>query len=308
MEEFNSGLILEQKSIRDWVAGGFTPLTFGANTTGGDWSEYLPEDEYQNRWGYDRMACVSFATLNCIEILYKHKTGIKRNFSDRFLAQMSHTGRQGNSLSNVFDTMRKVGLVDENRWPDVQGGWEEYYKEIPQEIQNEALEILNTWDFYREWVVWGADDIYKNLMQAPLVAILKYAEGNDVLSPTGQANHAVTIYNAEKGKWFNIFDHYTQTRKRYAWDYNFEAVLKPTLIRKNIMPNFKKDHAYQLVQGYTQKTGLFVENKGLYIGESIDVLVNSAMRLKLNSIPTPIPTTLTDWQSVDHYTMKGEKI
>jgi hypothetical protein len=37
----------------------------------GQWDGFLPQDEYQNRQQTEVMACTSFGTLNCIEILMK---------------------------------------------------------------------------------------------------------------------------------------------------------------------------------------------------------------------------------------------
>jgi len=310
MEELSKGLLIRPQRLNDWALGGLTPLDFKFNNPDGNWTSYLPTDEFQNRWSYDRMACTTYSILNCLEVLHFKQTGIGKNFSDRFIAKASGTTRQGNYLDTVFDTIRKIGLIEEYLYTDDAKSWDEYYKEIPQELFDNAKEFLNDWNLYREWVRTDRkEDILLALKSAPLQVTVRYASGNGLLMPDGDWNHAVMMYKAEEGVCWYIFDHYTQTRKKYAWDYEFGSVLKPSLIKKtNNINMFKKDHAYQLVQGNSQKTGLYVDGKGLYIGDSIDVLVNSAMRLKTDYIPTPIPTTLDDWNKVGHYDLKGNLI
>lgn len=320
MSDFKTGLIIEKPKFTDWIAGGYTPLVNKIINPSGIFE--VPEIEYQNSYSYDRMNCVTMSILNCLEVLYPYKTGSFINFSDRFLAKASGTTKKGNSMEVVFDTARNLGLVTEDTYPDTDGGWDEYYKEIPIEIYEKAKEFLKDFSLYREWVnTKDKDLIFNSLKEAPLQVTVLYDSGNGYLNPTSNTgikwNHAVMLYGAEYGKYWMIFDHYEQVYKKYAWDYEFGAILKPTLTKKdNYM--FKKDHAYQLVQGDGQLTALYVEDvvikvgepaiTGLLIGNSIDVIINSSMRLKEKNLITPEPTTLDKWNSVEHYNMKGESI
>ena len=312
------GAIAPQFKITDWQTDGFTPLVGSGLPI--NWEQYLPLVEYQNfKWG-DSLACDYFSFLNAIEILYKYRTGLERNFSDRWLAKLGGNTRNGSMMQTACDTARKYGLVDESVWPDLgTENWDDYYKTIPQEIINQGQDFLKNWMIYREWVIPTPDKIKTALYDAPLQVYVRYAEGSGILNPVGPYQHFIIIYGMEEYSYWKVFDHYTQTRKRYAWNYDFGAVLKPTLLKRiNIMTTFKKDHAYQLVQGNGQKTALYVENvviregqspiTGLLIGESIDVLVNSAMRLKTDYILTPKPTTMEEWNSVQHYNLKGDLI
>jgi len=312
MPNFKTGLILEQPKVSDWVVGGFTPLGSKILNPRGIWMTPDPV-EYQAHWGFDRMACVSYSLLNCLEALHYYGNGHFINFSDRFLARASGTTKQGNHLSEVFDTARNLGLVTEDYYPDTDLGWNEYYKDIPKETYNKAKEFLTEWSLYREWVdTQDKELIFNKLYEAPLQVTVLYSTGNGLLNPTSSTgvkyNHAVMLYGAKWKEYWMIFDHYEQVYKKYAWDYEFGTILKPSLIKKLNNYMFKKDHAYQLVQGEGQKTGLYIEDKGLYIGDSVDVLVNSAMRLKTDYIPTPTPVTLEMWNSVDKFDMSGNKL
>jgi predicted nuclease of restriction endonuclease-like RecB superfamily len=92
---------------------------------------------------------------------------------------MSGTTRQGNYLDNVFDTIRKNGLIEEYLYPDDANSWDEYYKELPQTLFDKAREFLKDWEIYREWVrVDRKEDIYTALKSSPLQVTVRYSEGN----------------------------------------------------------------------------------------------------------------------------------
>jgi len=304
MEEF--GLQLSERKISDWIAGDFSPLSSKFINPSGIW--LTPEIEYQNRWGYDRLACVTYSLLNCLETLYYYKTGIWINFSDRFLAKMSGTTKYGNTLDNVFDFARKIGLVAENVYPDTDGGWDEYYKEIPQEIIDKAKEFLNEWSLYREWVrTDDKDKIFNALKEAPLQVVVCYAAGNGYLNPTGKYNHAVMCFGADYGKCWYIFDHYTQSIKSYAWEYEFDCVLKPSLIKKtNTLMTLKDNTLCQLTQG-SGGFALFLDGK-LIIDDLAKVLASWNVRNKGNTNGMTQALTQEAWDKFDKINLKGESI
>lgn len=303
------GLLVRDTNVRDWIAGEFSPLGTSVTNPTGDWSIYLPDEETQNRSGFDRQACVSYSILNCLEVLHKAQTGIGINWSDRYVARMSNTTRNGNYLDAVFDAIRNYGLVEEWQYPDDVKTWEEYYQDIPEALQLEGKEILKKWGFYREWVRTDRkDDIFNALKSAPLQVTVKYASGNGLLNPTGQHNHAVMLFNASYGDYWELFDHYTQVRKKYAWDYEFGAVLKPSLIKKNnnFMFTPQDNTLYLLVQGPEQILTMGLNGKLIKYDEKIDALINSASRSKKYQIPVPI--TMEQYNSCEKLDGKGNKI
>lgn len=304
----NFGLILKPQKPSDWIAGGFTPLTQQGIKSDGNWTDFLPIVEYQNNGSFDRMDCVTYSLLNCIEALYKFQTGIERNFSDRALAKLSHTTKEGNSLDTVFDTARKFGLVDETLWPDVFTNWDDYYVDVPIEIQNLGYEFLTIWSLYREWIsTKNKDLIFNSLKDAPLQVVVAFATGNDLLKPTTQYNHAVCLFNAVYGEYWEIFDHYSQTIKKYHWDYEFGTILKPTLYNKKTMTFIPQDNQlYLLVQGLEQKLAMGYKSSLMIYDEKIDTLLNSASRSKQYQIPKPL--TQDEYNSVDKINGKGELI
>lgn len=308
MTEILHGLLTRERRLNDWQVGSFTPIDLTLINPAGDWRGYAPVDEFQNRWGFDRLACVTFSCLNCIEILYKYKTGTEKNFSDRFIAKASGTTKQGNYLDNVFDTIRNQGLIEEYLYPDDANSWEEYYKDMNSEYFKESKKFLEDWSLYREWVRTDRrKDILFSLKSAPLQVTLRYTSGNGILNPSGSHNHAATMLYAEEGEYYDIFDHYTQTRKKYAWDYEFGAVLKPSLIKKtnNIM-TIKNNTLLQLVQG-GGNFGMFLDGK-IIIDDLAKVQASFLSRTKGDIKDMVRQLTLEEWQKYPHVDLQGNPV
>ena len=122
----------------------------------GQWDDYLPVKEYQRK-GLETMSCVSYGTLNCIEILHKRKYGEEVNFSDRYTAIVSDTTQEGNSPHKVAEAVRKLGLIDEKELPftELMTNWDEYH--FPKPMEKEYLDLGKKWlyeySFKHEWVM-----------------------------------------------------------------------------------------------------------------------------------------------------------
>jgi hypothetical protein len=301
----NTGLQIHELNPTDWHFGGFTPLENNIWQIDGDWERYLPVVEYQNNHAYDRMACVSYSLLTCLEIQQLRQTGREVNYSDRALAKMSGTTETGNRLDTVFDTAREKGLLPESEWPDTPGGWDEYYKDIPDEIERKAGSVLETWSLYREWVApYDLTAIREALKEAPLQVTARYASGSGLLKPAGTPNHAICLYGIDEG--YKVYDHYTQTRKRYSLDYEFGVILKPYLIKKNNNTMiYKQNQLIAKSQGGGYNFGIHIDGK-LLIGETDDVLATWTLRNK--DYNNKVTVTLEEWNKLAHYDLKGNKI
>ncbi len=288
----------------DGLCAGSTPYVLG-----GQWDNYLPVVEFQNNYGYDRFACVSFSLLNCVEVKVLRVLGIERNRSDRFLAKNSGTTHQGNRFSTVFDSLAEDGCTLEAEYPDVPGGWSEYYKAIPSDVVEKATTFADRWAMYREWVaVYKKDEIKRALEETPLQVQVQYASGDGILNPSSNKGHAVMLYGYVEGEYWKIFDHYVGERKKYAWDYEFGAILKPIMILKdNYIPmTFKQNRLYLLVEGKEQKLRMFLD------GNLVEFPTWSMTRENSNSrlgkwMPA-ISTKMIDWQTQSHINSKGESI
>lgn len=126
---------------------------------------------------------------------------------------MSNTTSAGNSFRNVWETIRKVGLVSEQDWPmptqnfdSQQEFWNEYYKEIPKAIKDKALKFLDLFDIKYEWVLNGTmntDALKKGLEQSPIqigtpVCLPGWNNQNVPVCVGAIPSHGTMLYRIEK--------------------------------------------------------------------------------------------------------------
>jgi hypothetical protein len=167
----NYGIILGQRP-QDYMAGSFTFVSYEDRNPSGNWEGFLPIGEKQRNL-LETMACVSFSACNCIETQVKHQTGVEENYSDRWIAKMSDTTKEGNYLYKVGDTIRKYGMVKESSYPSSKNmSWDEYYAEIPPskmaELVAEGKEWLKRWDIKTEFIDASKPEMLKHIKHAPL--------------------------------------------------------------------------------------------------------------------------------------------
>lgn len=171
MEYQNRGALVDPREKR---VAGIIPYTI--RNPDGDWTKWLPEGEKQ--FGkVDSMACVSFSLINCIETQEYFLTGKKVNYSDRWLAKISGTTKQGNYLISVADAVNQYGLVREESWPKPDNyTWEEFYADPEptkrKELFADGQKWLKTHKFEYEWLTTNRDVILKHLKQCPLQILL----------------------------------------------------------------------------------------------------------------------------------------
>ena len=154
-------------------------LPFEERNPSGDWDSVLPPEEKQySDFGGDSMACVTFAELNGVETQEKQQTQEYIEYSDRWIAKMSDTTREGNWLWKVAETIRKYGLVKEESYPKppVPWTWDQYHAEIPEPLKSKLLaegqEWLKKWDVKYESVDWSKESLMKHLKMSPLTVVI----------------------------------------------------------------------------------------------------------------------------------------
>jgi len=199
----------------------------------GQWDKYLPAIELQEKNMVETYNCVSFGTLNAVEILHKFLFGKEVNKSERYLGILSGTTESGNSPHKVAETLRKTGTIPENELPfskDIDT-WDKYYS--PKPMTSKYIEIGEKWlskyDFGHEWVF--ANDYSGNrqellkqaLKRSPLgISVYAWKKKGDIYVKDDQLdNHWCCLYGYVDGEYFKVFDHYDNTFKKLDWDYRF---------------------------------------------------------------------------------------
>lgn len=266
----NTGFLIEKKrSETDFIAGEENSIEYKIVNEVGDWLGFSPHGEVQKNRSMDSMACVSYSCLNCLEaqmaffiamnllpethLKFLENNGYifngQVNFADRYLAKMSETTHSGNYLVKVADSARHDGILPEKDWGF--GGefkWDEYYKEIPEELKVKAKEFYKYFSISYEWVSYSSsakiEDLKKHLKQAPLQIATPVCNWNDdIIKPCGKtkASHA-TMLTCVCDNYMDIFDHYIEYKKKFSMDYPVPFAMKIVL---NIKPvNNKKMKLY----------------------------------------------------------------
>lgn len=294
----NYGIKQVKPRKTDWVAGGETGITYKENTNG-DWTPWLPANELQSG-NIDSMSCVSFSALKCLAIQLKwllannkvpqgavdflnsngYMLNGEPNFSERFTAKMSGTTQQGNWNINVWDSIRKDGLLPESSYPSDFTSWAEWAKEIPAELQVKAKEFLKYFTIKYQWVSSG-QPLNENdsktilsmwLKQSPLQADIPICPnyGSGEVYPCGARNsqHAITIYKIVKDIGLYIADHYNPFKKflgyLYPTDWTMMGIIEPIVAAETIVPHYilNKDLRY----GERNEEVRWLQEELIYLG------------------------------------------
>lgn len=204
----------------------------------GQWDEFLPVYECQERGRFDSMNCSNYGTLNCFETLYKCLSGEELNWSERYTGVMTGTTRRGNDPHKVAEVIRKeCGLIPESELPFSENidAWHEYY--FPNPMTGKFLDMgrsfLQSFALGHEWVFTGGSVKSK---QRLLVEALKFSpigvsvrawNFNDstglYFKKDGESDtHWCMLYGYEYGKFWKVYDHYNQSFKHLEWNYDFD--------------------------------------------------------------------------------------
>jgi len=188
----------------DFSFSGESTITYQERNPSGDWEEFRPTDEWQRRYskgvlGYDTFSCVTFSALRIVamQLEYMLRTSPssaqilkpwleangyidaagKINFNEWFTANMSGTTDQGNTAQNVWDSIRRDGILPQGAGPQVndfktRDEWLDETK-ITQAQKDQAKKILDVIRVDYEWAIMapagGAwDEFRKQLKHAPL--------------------------------------------------------------------------------------------------------------------------------------------
>ena len=200
----NNGVILGDhiNTYRSGRLGAVLP--YEVRNESGDWEADLPLEERQSNDNGDSMSCVTFGEVSGIEtqeFSWLKAFGIPDapNYSDRWIAKMSGTTREGNYLWKVAETIRKYGLVREESYPapPLPWTWEQYHADInpalKAKLELEGQEWLKKWDVKYESIAFDKASLIYHLKMSPLVVVLP---GHVVLNfkTTAQVIHYFDTY------------------------------------------------------------------------------------------------------------------
>lgn len=221
----NYGFIKDEINPEDYIFGGGQIIADILQPTG-QWDEFLPPEELQSTLTVETYACVSFGTLNALEILFRRVLGQVDNFSDRYLAYISGTkGKTGNSPHTVAEKLRKLGDVRQLDWdftPDINTN-EKFYAEPPSYLMAFAERFLDEYDFKHDYVPANPIAMKEALKYSPLgFSVTAWTKDeNGLYYNVGANSHWVVCYGYEDGKYWKIYDSYSNdgtNLKKVRWD------------------------------------------------------------------------------------------
>jgi hypothetical protein len=237
----NFGYIKDEIKETDYILGGQTPIEGAILSPTGQWLNRISGGEAQRRFGVETMSCVSFGTLNIVEILIKELFSVVADYSDRYLSSMAETTPQGNSPTKVFDTLRKeAGCIDEQDLPFSESvkSFNDYIVplfQMPKNLIRKGEEWRSKFDLKYERAFNGGTleekrkQIIEGLKRSPLgVSVYAWVQNEKGLyyKPSqSQDNHFTLLVGYEEGiKWF-VYDSYPESEgdfiKELDWNYDF---------------------------------------------------------------------------------------
>lgn len=238
------GLILEERTEKDYILGSKDPKNFGKVVlAGGHWRNYTPVQEIQRVADGDTYGCTGFSDNNIDEFIHRCKYGMEINISDMYVVVGSGT-RQGvgNTMKAPAEFKRK-GFVMESDYPYSRSmTLNEFYAPIPQRIFDLASKCI-----YDSGYLFTNSSGQNELLSALEVSPVKVAiegsyvfDSNGRLKTTGSGyNHAVVIFDYELDgngnvlEWW-IFDSETQQYIKARGDYAFLSPMVKFLEKKTL--------------------------------------------------------------------------
>jgi hypothetical protein len=260
-----------------------------------DWRRWSIDHERQNK-GMETMACVSFSAANAVET-HMRRLGLDVNWSDRALAKMSGTTRDGNYLDRVADTVRKLGMVPEDEWPFKPDDmtWDQFYRDIPADVLADARGFTDRWDVSYEFC-WDDSGIGIN-------GALKYGPVQVALN-----GHAMLLLHTDpKTGVRTVRDHYSQPLRELPAGTKFLYGLLWHVRPKKPMPSLKlvPNTLYQLTEppgGF----GLALTEDTMIVEQRWELLASWAVRGGGKFLTGTL--TRAQWDSAGKRDLKGNAI
>lgn len=329
INENQSGVLFERKRPQELIGGSTTPLEI--LNENGDWTNFLPEHEHQQRYGYETWSCIIHNAGNDAKetiMNFKIKNNLIKSSDVRWLTENGYivNGKLNfdDRIPSMFADIKKNFGTYVYKGLDACAEWnlpEGFLKDNPktfeewinkERLTDEARELNDQfnkrfsfkWWWLEEKPDGGAweDDVDEKLKSSPIGMVVRYADGEGCLNPIGQTNHSVLDY--KKGECYPVNDSYNQEFKHYNKKHPV-CFNGWTLINKT-MARFKPENnkLYLLVEGKEQVLAMGLDGRLVVYNDKIDALINSASRSKAYQIPTPI--TMEMFNGCDRVNGKGE--
>lgn len=235
----------------DFKVGGVTELPSVPLRKDGDWRDYLPKPEDQEKYGVESSACYKEAQQHTIATIQEEKYGmIDENYSARFNDQENATP-QGGSPTDAADSFRKDGLIPDSMLPfsDIIKSWEDFnsFKGGHEPTcRRTGKMFLENWKLnYHIVFEWNlpVKEKYKRLRNELLSGPVPVSvhgwieEGGVYIKPEGVTdNHLVECAYLDEENCAYIWDTYEPYLKKLEPFYNFDLGMAWRVEKKEAKP------------------------------------------------------------------------
>jgi hypothetical protein len=257
------GFIPPEPDSRDFKFGD-GQLTAEVLVQDGQWDSFIPTYEAQSNSYFDTMHCWVFGTLNALETLQRRKFAPTSdiNYSERYIGVLGGATPQGGSPRNAAESIRKYGNIPQEALPystDIKSFWA---YSSPRPMTQKYLDMGVKWleeysygyDFvktnYGKWLwkmirglVTGnklggiQQDMIKDALRfSPLgvsVCAWKFRNGLAYKNSWDADNHWLMLYGYEDGKYWKLYDHYSNMFIKAEWSYLFGFIMRYSLSKLN---------------------------------------------------------------------------
>lgn len=246
-------MVILEKRKQDYILGS-SPVEHNVVNENANWKQFSPEHERQNI-PVESLMCVSFSATDAVEYQFNkaifdnrisledlkwlrdngyYKNG-KINFSERFIGALGDTRSYGAYQYKVGDAIRKYGLIPNDMFTLTDDFNKNIDKdEITEEMYDLGKEFIERFPINYEWV----NDIKEALKYGALQVCVYYADGNGILCPGQNPNHAVVLVNNTE-MYSLIDDSYKRQFKKYCHKAIYSPMLYTVKFKKTM--TFKKE-------------------------------------------------------------------
>ena len=242
----------------------------------GDWRDYVPPEEEQNKYGVESSNCYIEANQDAIAIIQEEQHGLPdQDYSGRYNANYTDGSPQGGDPLKAGQSFRDQGLIPEAMLPfssDIKS-WREFVSfkgGSQQQCELQGKVWREDWDpkyavVFEKWepVATKYEKLRERLKRGPVPLSVYGWVFNPKTGlyekPAGvNDQHLVVALYVDKENRVTIWDSYRPFTKTLAPMYNFDFAMKWTLIDNRMVVKKKIGILQQLVGLYQKLLALFV--------------------------------------------------
>lgn len=301
--EISDGYIEKPIEERAYIYGA-SPIPDVIVKEDGQWDDDLPEGEPQKK-SFETWGCTVFDGNNQIEIQESGVYGRKNNHSDRAGYIMAKISPPGADPHDIYEMMRKKGLLDESDlpWSSEITNLKQYAlpKPLPRELLNKAYIWVQNNFFKHEYLPVASGNLISNeTMMSALkrsvlaVAVYAWAYDGEKYVRAGRDTHWTVVYGYKEGEYWKCFDSYAPFHKKLDWNFEFGRAKRIYIREKTEEEKLAEQEQLNLIAKILKAIGLVLKS----IAESIGILKKEKEDKPEPVKPEPEPekkSLLEDW-------------